>query len=539
MNAAPTIPQQSRGGLDYKWKVLICTIFGIFMIILDTTVVNIAFRTLQEEFGASVNDSQWIISVYVLALGITTPLAGFLGDRFGIKRVFILGLFLFVLGSFLCGIAPSLGVLILARVLQGIGGGIASPLGPALLYPAFPPNEQGKAFGIFGIALVTAPALGPILGGLLVDVGLWRWIFFINVPIGLLGVFLSTRWLKKSDTNPNLSLDWLGLIFSTVGFGSVLYAATRAADYGWGSTEVLTFFAVGAIALIIFAIVELFVAKDPLLDLRLFKNGIFTNAAFVGWVSVMALFGAEFLLPLYLQILRGYTALETGLLVLPLAIASAVATPIAGQLYDRVGPRPLVTIGFLILCINTWQLAQIQVDTPITWLMVLLALRGLALGMTIQTTFTTTLSTVPYNKVSRGSGLINSTRQVIQSLAVAVLATVLSATISPAVQSEMDTLQAQMATFATALPAGTEAPALCEIPSSSLPIPATVKGTIGTFCEEYVQGLENAYLLTFYFAIAAVVLGVFLPGWPFGWKGRAGLQSGGERPAGPPVAAGH
>lgn len=538
MNAAPTVPSQSSGGLDYKWKVLICTVFGVFMIILDSTVVNIAFRTLQEEFGASVNDSQWIISIYVLALGITTPLAGFLGDRFGIKRVFITGLFLFAFGSFLCGIAPSLGILILARALQGFGGGIAFPLGPALLYPAFPPNEQGKAFGIFGIALVVAPALGPILGGLLVDAGLWRWIFFINVPIGALGVFLSYRWLRQSVTNVNLKLDWLGLIFSTVGFGSVLYAATRAAENGWGSTEVVSFFAVGIVSLLIFGWVELFVAKDPLLDLRLFKNGVFTNAAFVGWVSVMALFGAEFLLPLYLQILRGYSALETGLLVLPLAIASAVATPLAGQLYDRIGPRPLVTVGFLILCVNTWQLAQIQVDTPITWIMGLLALRGLALGMTIQTTFTTALTTVPYNKVSRGSGLINSTRQVIQSLAVAVLATVLAATISPAVQTEMDTLQAQMATFATALPAGTEAPALCEIPSSSLPIPATVKGTIGTFCEEYVQGLENAYNLTFYFSIASVVIGLFLPGWPFGWKGRAGLQSG-ERPAGPPVTAGH
>jgi EmrB/QacA subfamily drug resistance transporter len=536
MNSQTVNTPESGGGLAYKWRVLICAIFGIFMIILDTTVVNIAFRTLQEEFGASVNDSQWIISIYVLALGITIPVSGYLGDRFGIKNVFLGGLALFVVGSLLCGIAPNLPILILARAIQGIGGGLTMPLGPALLYPVFPPNEQGRAFGLFGVVLVTAPALGPILGGALVDNGLWRWIFFINLPIGLMGIWLGMRWLKPSPGNSTLPLDWLGLIFSTVGFGSVLYAATHAAESGWGSGEVLTFFAIGTVALIIFGIVELFIAKVPLLDLRLFQSSVFTSAAFVGWVSVMALFGAEFLLPLYMQVLRGYTAFETGLLILPLAIASAIATPIAGQLYDKIGPRPLVVVGFLLLVVNTWQMAQIQIDTPISWLVFLLAIRGLALGMTIQTTFTTALSTIPVDKVSRGSGLINSTRQVIQAISVAVLATVLTSHISPTVQAEMDQLQTQMAQFQTMIPANTEIPALCEIPNATLPIPANVKSTIGQFCEEYVIGLEQAYNLTFYFAIAAVFLGLLLPGWPASWVGRKGTAPG---QAGPPVAAGH
>lgn len=534
MNTQTGATPEKSGRLAYKWRVLICAVFGIFMIILDTTVVNIAFRTLQDEFGASVNDSQWIISIYVLALGITVPVSGYLGDRFGIKNVFVGGLALFVLGSFLCGIAPSLPILILARAIQGIGGGMAQPLGPALIYPVFPPQEQGRAFGIFGVTLVTAPALGPILGGAMVDAGLWRWIFFINIPIGLLGIFLSWRWLNTPAGNSKLPLDWLGLIFSTIGFGSVLYAATRAAEFGWGSTEVLTFFAVGAVALIIFGVIELFVAKVPLLDLRLFQKPVFASATFVGWVSVMALFGAEFLLPLYLQILRGYTAFETGLLVLPLAIASGIVTPIAGQLYDKIGPRPLAVTGFLLLMVNTWQLAQIQVDTPLSWLIVLLAIRGLALGLTIQTTFTAALSTIPVTQVSRGSGLINSTRQVIQAIAVAVLATVLASQITPAVQAEMDTLQSQMTRFQTMIPANTEVPALCEIPNSTLPIPGTVKTTIGQFCEEYVAGLEQAYNLTFYFAIAAVGLAMLLPGWPAAWMGRRAAPQ-----AGPPVTAGH
>src|SRR5512141_3276923 len=187
-------------GLERKWKILIAVMFGIFMIILDSTVVNIAFQTLRREFGATLADAQWVLSVYVLSLGVTTPVSGYLADRFGIKRMYLLGISIFVLGSFLCGLAPSLGWLILARALQGFGGGIAQPLGPAQLYRAFPPKEQGTALGYFGIALVFAPALGPILGGLLVDANLWRAIFFVNVPIGILGVFLGSRWLVDYKT---------------------------------------------------------------------------------------------------------------------------------------------------------------------------------------------------------------------------------------------------------------------------------------------------------------------------------------------------
>ena len=176
---------------NYKWKVLSTVIFGIFMVILDTTVVNVAFQTLRREFGANINDSQWIISVYVLALGISTPLAGFLADRFGIKRIYLSGLALFVAGSLLCGLRQAF-LADRGRGLQGFGGGIALPLGLALLLNAFPPSEQGMALGIFGIAAIVAPAIGPILGGWLVDHNLWRLIFFINPPIGLLGVLLGS-----------------------------------------------------------------------------------------------------------------------------------------------------------------------------------------------------------------------------------------------------------------------------------------------------------------------------------------------------------
>ncbi len=515
--------------LEYKWKVLISIVFGIFMIILDSTVVNVAFRTLREEFGAALNESQWIISIYVLALGITTPLSGFFADRFGIKRVYIAGLSIFTLGSLLCGLSPSLGFLIAARALQGFGGGLAQPLGPALLYSTFPPKEQGTALGYFGVVLIAAPALGPILGGALIDAGLWHWIFLINVPIGIVGVTLAS-FLLRSHTNTRIPrLDLPGLLTAVLGFGAILYAATIAAEQGWMASDVQFWLITGGIALLAFAIIELFLAREPLLDLRLFRNSVFLNASLVGYVTVLALFGAEFLMPLYLQMLRGLTALETGLVLLALASTAAIAAPIAGRLYDKVGPRPLVVTGFSILLVNTWQLSQIEADTSIAWIAFLLMLRGLALGMTAQTTFATALSSVPRPQLARGSSLLNGTRFVVQSLAVAILATVLSSSLSPEVKS----MQQAHESYAAAQPPS-EQPGLCEVGAGTTPrasgvVPVASASNSAALqpgvsqqqaCYENLVGFERAYLLTFFFALLALVLSAFLPGWPFAWYGR-------------------
>jgi len=536
---AAAAPPERPGRLAYKWKVLISVIFGIFMIILDTTVVNVAFQTIRREYNTSLNNSQWIISIYVLALGIATPMSGFLADRFGIKRMYVGGLALFVFGSLLCGLAPtissSIWLLVAARALQGFGGGIAQPLGAALLFSTFPPKEQGLALGILGIALVVAPALGPILGGVLVDQGEWRWIFFINIPIGITGVFLASRFLRERKADRKPALDPLGLATAVVGFGSVLYAASIAADQGWTAGNVLLWFGVGAIALVIFGIVELFVAREPLLNLRLYGNPTFLTASLIGYVTVIGLFGAEFLMPIYLQALRGRTALETGFTLLPLALTSGVIMPIAGRLYDRIGPRALVVAGFALLAINTWQLSQIQGDTPIGWLLFLFALRGAALGLTVQTTFATALSAVPRPALPRGSSLINGTRFVVQSIGVAVLATVLASALSPQVKSLQSQFQeAASPQQTTALPAF----GLCETPGvpagQNVPpgVPPAAREQarqgIQQACEEYLVGFESAYKLTFYVALLAIAIGLFMPGWPFVWAGRT---AAGEAPA--------
>ncbi|KAB8141337.1 DHA2 family efflux MFS transporter permease subunit [Chloroflexia bacterium SDU3-3] len=529
--AAPAMQPSGEKGLAYKWKVLICVIFGIFMIILDSTVINVALQTLRAEYGVTLAEAQWIISIYTLALGITTPLSGFLADRFGIKRIYITGLALFTLSSLFCGLAPSFLLLIVARALQGIGGGLAQPLGPAMFYRAFPPNEQGTALGFFGMALVVAPALGPILGGLLVDADLWRWIFLINLPIGLLGVVLATTMLRPDKAEGHAKADPLGIATAVIAFGSLLYAATQAAEIGWGAAEVLGIFAVGAVALLAFIIVELFVAKEPLLDLRLFRSPTFAIATVIGYVTVVALFGAEFLMPVYLQVLRGRTAMESGLLLLPLALTSAVVTPLAGRFYDKIGPRMLLIVGFGLLAVNTWQLSQIQALTPMSTIMWLLALRGAALGCITQTTMATALGAVPRNLLPRGSSLINGTRFVVQSIGVALLATLLAST------SSAQTRQLQADYSAHSAAGASTSFGLCETPGvapernlppalSSQPAAAQAqaKAQIDQACSEYLAGFDLDYRLTFYFALAALALGALLPGWPGPWAGRGAPQ---------------
>jgi len=462
----------------YKWKVLAAVVFGIFMVVLDTTVVNVAFPTLRTEFGAPLAEAQAIVSVYVLALGIGTPPAGFLADRYGIKRMYIVGLACFGAGSLLAGFAPSLLILVAARVLQGLGGGIAIPLGSAMLYKAFMPSELGLALGIYGIAILVAPALGPIVGGLLVDAGLWRWIFFVNVPVAATGLIVAARFLRPEPVVNPPGFDIRGLALATTAFGALLHAASLAANNGWTSRQVLLWFAIGTVSGALLVHHELNSHERPLLNLRLFRIPAFFTASLIGYVTVLALFGAEFLMPLYLQALRRQDALQTGLILLPLAITAAITTPLAGRIYDRIGPRPLVVFGFIVLAVNTWQLSKIEAATSIPWIMLLLALRGLALGATVQTTFATALGSVPREIVARGSSLINSTRYVVQAIGVAILSTVLVSR-SHAGASVLD------------------APSL--------------------------RGFEAAYRLTFFLALLAIPIACFLPGWPGKWQGRTGL----------------
>ncbi len=494
-----------------KWKVLFAVVFGTFMVILDSTAVNVAIPTFQRVFHAPVDLIDGVLTAYVLALGIVTPLAGYLSERFGIKRLYILALALFVGSSVLCAFAPSLPWLIAFRSLQGLGGGILGPLGIALLFGAFPEKERGLAFGLYGIPLVVAPASGPILGGYFVQYLSWRYIFLINIPVSLLGIVFSLLWLHENRRGVAARLDIPGILLSTLSFGTLLYAIQQGASEGWNSLSIIGLLCIGIVALLAFLVVELRVS-EPLLDLRLFLRRTYAAASIIGWVSTIALFGAEFLLPIYLQSLRGQTPLQAGLLVLPLAIAAGIVTPLAGLLYNRIGARWLIMLGSVLLAVNTWEFSRLTLSTSYLEIMGIVAIRGVALGLILQTTLTAALTDLQAAQLPRASSLLSATRNVFQAFGIAMLGAILTNQLASAQSKAQSDLHNPL----TAL--GQQFAHLVQaLQNSGLPAAAATQAATGKllgplYSQWFIQALNNAYVVTFWMAVATIALAFLLPG---------------------------
>ncbi|HLZ63490.1 MAG TPA: MDR family MFS transporter [Ktedonosporobacter sp.] len=423
---ANTQARRQGGRLEYKWIVAMVTIIAVFMSILDQTIVNIAVPRLQSAFGADLHSVQWVLTAYILTLGIITPTAAFFSERFGIKRFYMASLAAFTVGSALCGLAWNLPVLIFFRILQGIGGAALFPLSITLLFREFPPQERGTAMGTFGIPALIAPALGPTLGGYLVTYAGWQAIFYINVPVGIMGVILAGLFLREAPIEANTRFDVIGFIFAAIGLGALLYAFSDASTDGWGSTKILGFLFGGLIALVIFVITELVIANregQPMLDLRLFRNGPFRSSIIANVFVIFSLFGGIFLFPIYLQNIRGQSAFQTGLLLLPQAIASMVSVVGGGRLVDRIGVRAVMIPGLLILAFATWQLTFITLNSPFWWLQALLVVRGFALGACIQPLTVASLSEIGPRQLPQASSLNTVARSIASSLGIAILAT--------------------------------------------------------------------------------------------------------------------
>ncbi|RAQ97542.1 DHA2 family efflux MFS transporter permease subunit [Thermogemmatispora tikiterensis] len=537
-STAPAAPAEvAPADPNYRWKVLFSVVFGTFMVILDATAVNVALPTLQHVFKAPVDQVDGVLTAYVLALGIITPLAGYLAERFGIKRMYLISLFLFVLGSVLCAFAPSLPWLVAFRALQGLGGGMLGPLGISLLFGAFPEKQRGLAFGLYGIPLVVAPASGPVLGGYFVEYLDWRYIFFINIPVGLAGLLLGFFWLRESRRGTAARLDLPGILLSVISFGTLLYAIQRGSSEGWTSARILTLLSVGLLTFAVFVVVELF-RRDPLLDLRLFTRRTFTVASVIGWVSTIALFGAEFLLPIYLQSLRGRTPLQAGLLVLPLAISSGIVTPLAGALYNRIGPRWLILAGSLLLAVNTWGFAHLTLVASYNEIMVLVAIRGVALGLTLQTTLTVALTGLKPAQLPRASSLLNATRNVFQSFGIAMLGTIVTHQLT----AYQDAARNDLYNAATSL--GQRFLQLVQVlQMRGLPAAAAQKAAAGQLLgslvpQQFMQSINDAYIVTFWLALAVAVLALTLPGRTRLATARAAAEEGaGPASASAPAAA--
>jgi EmrB/QacA subfamily drug resistance transporter len=407
-----------------EWKILLVAIAGTFMVILDQTIMNIALPHIIAVFNVPTDHAQLVISAYLMATAITTPAAAFLCNRFGTKRVYILSQAGFLLGSILCGISWNADTLIVFRILQGLAGGLLSPIAMTLLFLNVPQEQRGTAMAIFGIPMMLGPAIGPTLGGYLVTDWSWRMCFYVNVPIVLVAILLGMAWIQETPSMP-AGFDFKGFALAATGFSTLLYALSYAPTWGWDDVRVVGLLVLGTISLIAWIAMELR-ADQPMLDLRIFKNGGFSLATGLNFVTTIGLFSVVFLLPLFLQNIRGLTALETGILMLPAILGSIVTMPLAGILYDRIGPKLPVVAGLIIVSVSTYWMRSIDVTTPDSMLRLILFVRSMGIGLAMMPVMTYALATVEQKMTAQASSIMNVSRTVFASLGIAVFATLLS-----------------------------------------------------------------------------------------------------------------
>jgi EmrB/QacA subfamily drug resistance transporter len=413
-------------GEDRKWWTLAAVTFGLFMIMLDNTVVNVALPTIQRQLGAGLSELEWIVSGYALTFASLMLTGGKLADLFGRRRVFIVGLAVFSGSSLACALAPSAGFLIGARVIQGAGAAMMNPATLSIISAAFPPRQRGTAIGIWAGVSALALAIGPLVGGLLTEHVSWSAIFYVNVPIGLVAIAASLLLIDESrDTTHGQRPDLPGLLSSAVGLFAVTYGLIEASTYGWGSARIVGAFAVAATALAAFVLLERH-QRAPMLDLGLFRNGTFAGANLLLLLVALAMFGVFFFLSLYVQNVLGYSPVEAGLAFLPMTGTIMVVAPLAGRLSDRRGSRWLLTGGMTLVAAQLLFFSRLGLDESFWSLVPGMLLGGAGLGAAMAPATAAGLSGVPVDKAGVGSAVLNSSRQLGGSIGIALMGAIVT-----------------------------------------------------------------------------------------------------------------
>jgi EmrB/QacA subfamily drug resistance transporter len=415
--------------LDYKWQAAIIVALGLFLSVLDSTIVSVALPAIRSDFHTDFNTVTWVVTAYFLAQAALIPVTGYISTRNGTKVVFLISMGIFVVGSALCVVAPSEKFLIVARVVQGIGGGGIYPTSFAIAYRAFPRDEWGRATTIIGVPVLLAPALGPVIGGYLTTVFDWRAIFAINLPLGAISFGLAMALLQSrsqdigedEDAVFGDRLDVPGLILAGVGFTVLVFGLTQAGTHGWSDTLVLGSLLAGILVLIVMALFELR-AAEPVLEVRLFVNSTFLRAMAVLWTASAFYYGGLFLIPFFFERVEGLSALTSGEIMIIQGVGAAVGIGMGGELYNRLGPRRLITAGTVLLAVSSIGFSRLSVGSTGLSLQVWLLLRGLGFGVTNTPVQNLALSVVNRHDLGRGSALVNVTRQVFIAGGVAALA---------------------------------------------------------------------------------------------------------------------
>jgi EmrB/QacA subfamily drug resistance transporter len=409
-----------------KWWTLGAVAFALFMIMLDNTVVNVALPSIQRSLGASISELEWVVSAYALTFAVLLLSGGKLADMFGRRRIFLLGLAVFALASLLCGLAPDAHVLIAARAVQGVGAALMMPATLAIISATFPPKERGLAIGIWAGVSAMALAIGPLVGGLLTENVDWSWIFFINVPVGALGILAGRIIIQESrDTSHVQSLDLPGLLSSGAALFALTFGLIEANKYGWGSPAILGLFAAAAGGLALFVWIERR-RRAPMLDLSLFRSSTFTGGNIVAFLVTLAMFGVFFFMSIFVQRILGYSPVQAGAIFLPMTVLIILIAPPAGKLSDRVGSRWLMAGGLTFVAGSLVLFSRLGADSGFWDMLPALLMGGAGMASVMTPMSAAVMSSVSVDKAGVASGVLNTSRQIGGALGIALMGAILT-----------------------------------------------------------------------------------------------------------------
>ncbi|HCG2495997.1 TPA: DHA2 family efflux MFS transporter permease subunit [Staphylococcus aureus] len=408
-----------------RGKILAALLFGMFIATLNQTLLNVALPKINTEFNISASTGQWLMTGFMLVNGILIPITAYLFNKYSYRKLFLVALVLFTIGSLICAISMNFPIMMVGRVLQAIGAGVLMPLGSIVIITIYPPEKRGAAMGTMGIAMILAPAIGPTLSGYIVQNYHWNVMFYGMFIIGILAILVGFVWFKLYQYTTNPKADIPGIIFSTIGFGALLYGFSEAGNKGWGSVEIETMFAIGIIFIILFVIRELRM-KAPMLNLEVLKFPTFTLTTVINMVVMLSLYGGMILLPIYLQNLRGFSALDSGLLLLPGSLIMGLLGPFAGKLLDTIGLKPLAIFGIAVMTYATWELTKLNMDTPYMTIMGIYVLRSFGMAFIMMPMVTAAINALPGRLASHGNAFLNTMRQLAGSIGTAILVTVMT-----------------------------------------------------------------------------------------------------------------
>jgi EmrB/QacA subfamily drug resistance transporter len=468
---------QDEPGLDRGVLIVAgVVVLGAIMSILDITVVSVALETFQQEFNATAAEVAWTMTGYTLALASVIPLTGWAADRFGTKRLYLLAVLLFTAGSVLCSVADGLGQLVLFRVIQGLGGGMLMPLGMTILTRAAGPERVGRVMAVLGIPMLLGPIFGPILGGWLIGIASWHWIFLINLPIGVIALAYAAKVLPKDHVEPSESFDWLGMLMLSPGLAAFLYGVSTIPETGTVlDAEVFVPALVGLLLITAFVPWALSPRNEhPLIDLHLLRNRNMSVAVIAMMLFAIAFFGSSLLFPLYFQSIRGETALAAGWLIAPQGFGAMVTMPIAGVMSDRIGPGKVVITGILTILVGMVTFTQLTDTTPYPLMLGALFVMGLGMGGTMMPMMSAALATLTDHSIARGSTLMNITQQVASSIGFALFSVLLTngvkdAMAQAAAEQNPNPLPGMAEAYADAFTVAVFLVACCLIPAFMLP----------------------------------------------------------------------